>query len=749
MAYANILFNFFLGDDFVHLTWLSKAVHDPSLLARNFNHNWLDIQTFRFYRPFISVVMFSDYMIWGANGLGFHLTNVLYHVASALLVFSITRQLASKLPAQNFVYEDMWPTAAALLFGLYPLHCEPVSWITGRVDTIVTTFYLLSVWCYIRWREHSKVPLLCASLGAMTMALFSKEMAVTVPALLACYQFIFSPAAQPKWTAKLVETAKATSAHWLLLALYFFLRRISLGTFVGGYDDSLFYVANWKDFLNNWSSGFFMIFVPVNRVVIGGRNIVRILWDVAMLGALSALFFSMVKGSWRLLVFLTIWCILGLAPVYKVFAILPDLQGSRLAYVFTVPLSILLTYCLCCAISYATQNKKLIAQRLAEGALVLLIVSSYILLFLNNEVWRHAGIEMNAIRASLQKIYEETGGDPQTLLIGMPDEVNGAYVGRNALPGMLEKPQFPVNVRNCVFFNDALPIMPFGFLKESLKKACAEVRIYFWNRPNRTWQKVNLADAGKNPNPSVYLQKPDTPTRGRTEPSAEAVLARAGGTLIRTESENPASCFNSDFLYVRTKAPVSRLVLDFRNDLTLRGKVSDATLGEDFDWDGSHGVLFHLRADPIWALGGSAHAISLRAKDPTELQDARFIPAEQIMPFITFSNSGYLGTKGYLHLSASNPSGTVSCFQNEIAGATGFCLEIMRANLFFSPEELNAAHSTQKIWKEIVVKSKTGDIKLTRDLFPTSGIYQARAWALDAAGKRIGVAGDHIDIAAD
>jgi hypothetical protein len=100
MAYGNILFNFFLGDDFVHLTWLSKAVHNPSLLARNFNHNWLDIQTFRFYRPFISVVMFSDYMIWGANGLGFHLTNVLYHLASALLVFSITRQLASKLPSR-------------------------------------------------------------------------------------------------------------------------------------------------------------------------------------------------------------------------------------------------------------------------------------------------------------------------------------------------------------------------------------------------------------------------------------------------------------------------------------------------------------------------------------------------------------------------------------------------------------------------------------------------------------------------
>jgi hypothetical protein len=802
LAYSNILFNFFLGDDFVHLTWLSKAVHDPSLLLRNFSHNWLDIQTFRFYRPFISVVMFTDYVIWGANGLGFHITNVLYHTASTILVFGISKQLAGTSSTRDSTFDYIWPTAAALLFGLYPLHCEPVSWITGRVDTIVTTFYLSAVWCYMRWRNGSSILLLAGSLASMTLALLSKEMAVSIPALLVAYELIFSPksnqrnnqangeptetinqagssanTAQPNkdnlpgsaangeqlpektnpsgrgnisnWVSPLVNSIKVTAPYWALLVLYFIVRRFALGTFVGGYDDSLFFVANWKEFIRGWCNGLFMMFVPANRLVIGGRNLIRIAWDIGMMAAISGLVFSVLKGSRSLLLFLFIWCVLGLAPVYKVFAILPDLEGSRLAYVATVPLTMLLAYGLCCAIASAAAAKRIIPQRLAEGSLLLLLVCAYLLLFLNNEVWRRAGTEMNAIRASLQKTYKETTGDPQTLLIGMPDEVNGAYLGRNAIPGMLEQPQFPRDIRNCVFFNDALPIMPFGFLKESLQNSADQVNIYFWNRPNKSWQKINLSEASKNANPKVTLQKPTSPSRNHPELGVEATLAASGNIVVKTANETPASCFNSDFLFVTKKNYSSNITLEFKNALSLRGKVVDAITGRDFNWHGDNGVIFCLRADPIWSLGGSAHAISLKTKDESALLTAQFIPAEQIMPFITFANSGYLGTKGYLHLSAAAPAGTVSCYKNEVPGATGFALEIMKANAFLSPDELNATQQSHRVWKEIIKQSKTGEVAFNRDFFPSPGIYQARAWALDSNDKRIGVAGDHIDISVD
>ena len=43
----------------------------------------------------------------------------------------------------------------------------------------------------------------------------------------------------------------------------------------------------------------------------------------------------------------------------------------------------------------------------------------------------------------------------------------------------------------------------------------------------------------------------------------------------------------------------------------------------------------------------------------------------------------------------------------------------------------------------------SGDIPLTRDMFKSAGMYEARAWAVDKTGKTLGVAGDHIVITVD
>src|SRR5262249_37409321 len=130
IAYSPVLFNFFAGDDFVHLAWLADAVKNPELILRNFHSAWLDGTTARFYRPLISVFMVSDYLLWGTNGFGFHLTNLIFHLASAVLLFLILDQVrwqrSTSADSNQTLY---WPFAAACLFALYPLHPEPVSWI--------------------------------------------------------------------------------------------------------------------------------------------------------------------------------------------------------------------------------------------------------------------------------------------------------------------------------------------------------------------------------------------------------------------------------------------------------------------------------------------------------------------------------------------------------------------------------------------------------------------------------------------
>ncbi len=757
LAYAPVLFNFFLGDDFVHLQWLSQAVHNPDLLLRNFNHSWLEVPTTKFYRPLISVFMFTDYLGWGTNGLGFHITNVLFHIVNSVFVFLIGRQLITSIePKEKESWQNIWPFAAGLLFGLYPLHPEPVSWITGRVDTIVTTFYLAAVWCYIQWRHHIRYQYLIAAGISMVLALLSKEMAITIPALLLTYDVIFPDDFQMALSERLKFAIKNTALFWSLLAIYFLVRRLALGTFIGGYDDSLFFISNWREFLHGWFSGIAMLIVPANNLVIGNRNLARIAWEIAIFVSGVFLLLSILKGKRRPILFLLLWLMLSLAPVYKIFSIAVDLQGSRLAYLLTVPFSLLLTYGLSCArlvgngqaqsvLSATDKGKASVVLKTRQGALVLFMVSAFCLLWQNNQVWRRAGQEMNSIRSSLTHIYAETPGDPQTLLIGMPDEVNGAYLGRNAVPGMLQQPQFPRTITNCLFFDSSLPILPFGYLKDSLEEAASQVKIYFWNRGINSWQKIILPRAERGGDPSLDLSlfrinnKIDGGPNGTKEVDHQSELSLPAGARI--------SCLNAEFLFVAVdgnEAP--NTVLEYENSLSLHERQLNRVQGQPFSYNNRRGLLFPLRANPVWAFGGLATHLRLQAKTSLAIESAEFVPARKIMPLICFANSGYLGTKGFLHFSSKQPSVKVTCYRNDVPGAAGFSLVIMRPNVFLAPDQLNEARQSPPVWKQFRQNSPTGDVLLTRDMFQSAGIYQARVWALDAQGNRIGVAGDHINI---
>jgi hypothetical protein len=190
--------------------------------------------------------------------------------------------------------------------------------------------------------------------------------------------------------------------------------------------------------------------------------------------------------------------------------------------------------------------------------------------------------------------------------------------------------------------------------------------------------------------------------------------------------------------------------LSFTNALPQDCNVFTRIKGNPFTWNGARGTLFSLRANPTWALGGKAHSITIHCPDPSKVIAAEFVSTAQIMPRLSFPNSGYLGTKGFLHFPKDQPTVKLICASDKIAGATSFSLEIMRPNAFLSGDDLNTTRTSPLVWREISNRTTTtGEMALHRDLFQTQGIFQARLWALDAEGRRIGVAGDHINITID
>jgi Flp pilus assembly protein TadD len=142
------------------------------------------------YVPLSWMTLGLDYSLWGMDGRGYHLTNVLLHSANAALVYLLARRLL--LPARVNRGEPragriaLMAAVAALLFSVHPLRVESVAWITERRDVLSLLFYLTSALLYLRSCEpiQSRRVWYRLSIAAFGCALLSKATAVTLPAVL-------------------------------------------------------------------------------------------------------------------------------------------------------------------------------------------------------------------------------------------------------------------------------------------------------------------------------------------------------------------------------------------------------------------------------------------------------------------------------------------------------------------------------------------------------------------------------------
>ncbi len=162
------------------------------------------------YHPLTWMSLGLDYVIWGLDPTGYHLTNVLLHTANAVLFYLVAlRLLGGKI----------WTAAAAaLLFAVHPLRVESVAWVSERRDVLSGVFYLLSVLAYLRaQKEGPRGRWLAASLAAFAAALLSKVIVVSLPIVLLLLD-IYPLRRGPRWREKIPYFALAFAAGWAALA---------------------------------------------------------------------------------------------------------------------------------------------------------------------------------------------------------------------------------------------------------------------------------------------------------------------------------------------------------------------------------------------------------------------------------------------------------------------------------------------------------------------------------------------------
>ena len=100
------------------------------------------------WHPLTVMSHMLDYQFYGLNAGGHHLTNLLLHAATAILLFLVLRQMTGALWRNAFV---------AAVFAIHPLRVESVAWVAERKDVLSGMFFMLTLGAYVRYVEKSKV----------------------------------------------------------------------------------------------------------------------------------------------------------------------------------------------------------------------------------------------------------------------------------------------------------------------------------------------------------------------------------------------------------------------------------------------------------------------------------------------------------------------------------------------------------------------------------------------------------------
>ncbi|MBI5181109.1 MAG: tetratricopeptide repeat protein [Nitrospirae bacterium] len=185
LSYINTLNNSFVYDDNTYVVE-NRQIRSASNIPKAFISSYPpDSKEQGLYRPMVAISYIFDYAFRGLNPKSFHLTNLILHILTSIIVYLLAFE----------IIKTRWPSAVVgIVFALHPVHTEAVTWVVGRAEVMAGLFYFLAFLLYIKTGEFASLKnrLFIFSIASYFFALLSKEMAVTLPILLFIYDYYFA-----------------------------------------------------------------------------------------------------------------------------------------------------------------------------------------------------------------------------------------------------------------------------------------------------------------------------------------------------------------------------------------------------------------------------------------------------------------------------------------------------------------------------------------------------------------------------
>ena len=171
LAYQPAWHGGFIWDDDAYIT-NNELLTAPDGLRRI----WFSLDSPSQYFPLVYTMFRFEHSWWGLNPTGYHVVNILLHIANALLLWGLLARL--RVPGA-------W--VAGAIFALHPVQVESVAWITERKNVLMGFFFLLTIRAWVEFVDEQTKHrwfFYVLALVLYALALFSKTTACTLPAAL-------------------------------------------------------------------------------------------------------------------------------------------------------------------------------------------------------------------------------------------------------------------------------------------------------------------------------------------------------------------------------------------------------------------------------------------------------------------------------------------------------------------------------------------------------------------------------------
>ncbi len=145
-------------------------------------------------RPVVNLSLAVNYAISGERVWSYHVLNLLIHVLAGLTLFGIVRRtfISGSLQERYGNYSLYPALCLSLIWLLHPIQTQAVTYTIQRCESLMGIFFLLTLYCAIRgWQSSSGNVWRLLSVVSFLMGVGSKEVIVTVPFVVLCFEWIF------------------------------------------------------------------------------------------------------------------------------------------------------------------------------------------------------------------------------------------------------------------------------------------------------------------------------------------------------------------------------------------------------------------------------------------------------------------------------------------------------------------------------------------------------------------------------